>query len=81
MSSSFAVDSISRGLHALDGFSLRAFATFGPEPGGPGPRAERVGFEPTEAVTRLNGLASRRYKPLCHLSESKCKPPPRDRLS
>ena len=34
--------------------------------------AERVGFEPTEAVNRLNGLASRRLKPLSHLSVSKC---------
>src|SRR3954467_8956987 len=37
----------------------------------PGPRrklAEREGFEPSEQVTPLNGLANRRTRPLCDLS-------------
>ena len=30
--------------------------------------AEREGFEPSEQVTPLNGLANRRTRPLCDLS-------------
>ena len=32
--------------------------------------AEREGFEPSEQVTPLNGLANRRTRPLCDLSQS-----------
>ena len=31
--------------------------------------AERPGFEPGEAGNHLNGLASRRFRPLSHLSD------------
>ena len=31
--------------------------------------AERAGFEPADEVTPINGLASRRIRPLCHLSD------------
>ena len=33
-------------------------------------QAERTGFEPADPVSRITGLANRRFRPLSHLSGS-----------